>query len=349
MEGEFNSDQLKSPEYEVTVIPYIKAEFSPDFDSEAADAESLRSCFNGFNYLVHLYKSGLNDRELSNIVPDLYRDINEAIYPQKEVSAEKINPLPEVEFKETDTFRTIHFQDEIAVKTILDQARLFTHSIGNIANAITAEREITEYIGARSDLPYEEDSEPVDVSARLKNSLLHAQELFSNELISSEISIDNFSKRFGAYMRSILDDDRVDLAVMPELEDVWGLLPVHWLSVLASDLAQNIKRKQETSDQRIQTTVIFSLDAESGMLHIKVEDNGPPYPAEFIENGFVHGKGENAGGKHIAMASHSTIAKMAGGKIYAWNDPDEEEQVIYPQTHVLLPFSVIKLSGIFEK
>jgi len=336
MEGEVNPDHIANPEQKDTNIPYFRAELPSTLDSASETAHSLLNCIKGYNHLVHLYKSNASDSELGPVMPGLYRDINLAIYPLVEASPENTRSaeIPDTIIHEGDPITVLEIKDETEARMILSQARIFTHGIGNIAHAVTSTNDINEYYESHG---HEERVEPIDVRDRLKANLLHAQELLNNEMIIETVSAEVISSKFAAQMRELLLDQNVDLVVAPELNNMKLNLPIYWMSVLASDLAQNIKRKQELVDTRIQTTVIFTLDETTGMLRIKVEDNGSPYPHKFVDNGFIPGEGENEGGKHIAMAAHSTTAESIEGKVYAWNDFDEDEQITYPQTHILLP------------
>ncbi len=344
MEGESNIDHLPNPEQKDPIIPFFKAEISSSIDPQSEAAKRITSCFNGYNHLVDLYKRNVPESELSSIMPDFYSNLHRLVFPpQPQENDEPIEPpqeLPEIVMQQDDPLRVISINNETELNTMLAQARLFTHGIGNIAHRIRTANEVLAHIAPDKDLAAEEEDHELGIRELLKTNLLDAQEKLNNEMIIENISPAELGSKLESFMRTFLVEERLYMSVEPELAKLQLKLPIWWLSVAAADIAQNIRRKEERDGVRLQTTLNLSLDKATGMLRIKVEDNGAPYPQKFVDHGFKSGEGENEGGKHIAMAAHSETAESIGGRVYVFNDFDEDEQQSYAQTNILLPLEV---------
>jgi hypothetical protein len=318
MESDFDTNHVPNPEESVRRIPFLRAEISEQISREGGEVQAIVDCFNGYNLLNRIAETGLESGELVDQIPQIYRAMNLAFYPQREKEDDFV--IPETGHLDDERVHTVKIDDEIELQTIAEQARFFLHGLGNVASAIDSrnqgllETPINEY---------------------LREALIHGQELLRNELYYETLTIGSLATRFFARVQTAVSD-RVDYAVHPDLGSKIIEVPQSWLMVLARDIGQNIARKKERDGGIINPVIFLMHDEELDRLRIRVEDDGTPYPDEIVKNGFQKDVGNNPGGKHIAMAAHAEIAKRIGARLYAVND--EEDGLVFPQTHILLPY-----------
>lgn len=186
------------------------------------------------------------------------------------------------------------------------------------------------------------------------------QEITDNEEQYMPVNLELLKRIFLSTSKSVLiDRDFDEKNIFINIGDVPDniSLPVPFLRGLVENIAinsANICDARRIIDKRF--TVIVRFLEEQGMVEILCEDNGPGYPVEIIENGFMLASDKRIGGYRtesgrrsrsnrvistgngMELLTEDIRDKELGGDLIPKNKMDENGNILGAQTIIRVPY-----------